>query len=402
MKNSRVKGRTEKGVLAAITLSHLAQHFCVGFSVLYPDIMSDLDLNYTQLGIMSGANSIVSGFLQMLWSLLSRSFAKRVLLGFGNTLTSIGFFVMGASSRFLELVAGNVASGVGQSAQHPVGASMITQKFARDKVPWALSIHYGLGFVGNIVSPILLSMVAVSFGWRLATYFLAIIPLMAGLSLLHYLTGEESASRSIEEREGADLWDDVKSVIRIKGAMLIIAAESFAVGGTGMGVIITYAPLFLKRVLNVESLQMSVVYSIAVVGGVIGTLVVGRLAHRFGNLEIATPIIGVGSLLILLLAVYSSFHVVLVLHLFVIGAASFSCGSLLQAHLASISTPRQRDVLFGLYFTISHGISSVWTTLTGFLIDTYGSFNPAWALRAILGTIAVLLLILARKVSTSC
>ena len=402
MKNSGVKGRTEKGVLAAITLSHLAQHFCVGFSVLYPDIMSDLDLNYTQLGIMSGANSIVSGFLQMLWSLLSRSFAKRVLLGFGNALTSIGFFVMGASSRFLELVAGNVASGVGQSAQHPVGASMITQKFARDKVPWALSIHYGLGFVGNIVSPILLSMVAVSFGWRLATYFLAIIPLVAGLSLLHYLTGEESASRSIEEREGADLWDDVKSVIRIKGAMLIIAAESFAVGGTGMGVIITYAPLFLKRVLNVESLQMSVVYSIAVVGGVIGTLVVGRLAHRFGNLEIATPIIGVGSLLILLLAVYSSFHVVLVLHLFVIGAASFSCGSLLQAHLASISTPRQRDVLFGLYFTISHGVSSVWTTLTGLLIDTYGSFNPAWALRAILGTIAVLLLILARKVSTSC
>lgn len=396
MKNSGSKGRTEKGVLAAITSSHLAQHFCVGFSVLYPDIMSDLGLNYTQLGIMSGANSIVSGFLQMLWSLLSRSFAKRVLLGFGNALTSIGLFVMGTSPRFMELVAGNVASGVGQSVQHPVGASMITQKFARGKVPWALSIHYGLGYVGNIVSPVLLSMIAVSFGWRLATYFLAVIPLMAGLFVLYYLKGEESASRSIRERERANLWDDVKSVIRIRGAMFIIAAESFAVGGTGMGVIITYAPLFLKRVLNVESLQMSVVYSIAVVGGVIGTLVVGRLAHRFGNLGIATPVIGVGSLLILLLAVYSSFHVVLVLHLFMIGAASFSCGSLLQAHLASISTPRQRDVLFGLYFTISHGISSVWTTLTGFLIDTYGSFNPAWVLRAILGTIAVLLLILAR------
>jgi sugar phosphate permease len=195
MKNSGTKGRTEKGVLAAITSSHLAQHFCVGFSVLYPDIMSDLGLNYTQLGIMSGANSIVSGFIQMLWSLLSRSYAKRVLLGLGNGLTSIGFFVMGASHGFMELVVGNVASGVGQAAQHPVGASMITQKFPREKMPWALSTHYGLGFVGNIVSPVVLSMIAVSFGWRRAAYFLAIIPLIAGLFLLYYLRGEESASR---------------------------------------------------------------------------------------------------------------------------------------------------------------------------------------------------------------
>jgi len=399
MKNSGVKGRTEKGVLAAITLSHLAQHFCVGFSVLYPDIMSDLHLNYTQLGMMSGANSIVSGFIQMLWSLLSRSFAKRVLLGFGNALTSIGFFVMGASHRFIGLVAGNVASGVGQAAQHPVGASMITQKFPREKVPWALSIHYGLGFVGNIVSPVVLSMVAVSFGWRRATYFLAVVPLMAGLFLLYYLKGEESASRSIEERERANLWDDVKSAIRIRGAMLIIAAESFAVGGTGMGVIVTYAPLFLNRGLNVESLEMSVIYSIAVVGGVVGTLIVGRLGHKFGNLKTATPIMGLGSLLILLLVAYSSFNMLLVPHLFIIGATSFSCGSLLQAHLASISTPRQRDVLFGLYFTISQGISSIWMTLTGFLIDLYGSFNPAWVLRAALGTVAFLLLLLARKAS---
>lgn len=393
--NSEGHGRSEKGVLAAITSSHLAQHFCVGFSVLYPDIMSDLNLNYTQLGVMSGASSIVSGFLQILWSLLSRNVPKRVLLGFGNILMSIGTFAMGASHRFTELVVGNIASGVGQAAQHPVGASIITQKFPRERVPGALSTHYGLGYIGNIVSPVLLSIVATSFGWRQATYLLAVIPLMAGLSILYYLRGEESASRSIQKNERANLWEDMKSAARIRGAMLVVAAEAFAVGGTGMGVIITYAPLFLRRGLNVESLEMSAIYSISVVGGVVGTLVVGRLAHRFGNLRTATPVIGGGSLLILLLTAYSSFNFLLIPHLFIIGATSFSCGSLLQAHLASISTPRQRDVLFGLYFTISSGVSSIWTTLTGFLIDTYGSFTPAWVLRATLGTIAFLLLILA-------
>ena len=346
---------------------------------------------------MSGASSIVSGFIQMLWSLLSRSFAKRVLLGFGNILMSIGIFTMGAARGFVELVVGNVASGTGQAAQHPVGASILTQKFPREKVSGALSIHYGLGYIGNIISPVLLSMVAISFGWRQATYLLAVIPLMAGLSVLYYLKGEGSASRSIQDGERANLWEDLRSAIRIRGAMVIVVAESFAVGGTGMGVIITYAPLFLKRGLGVESLEMSMIYSIAVIGGVVGTLVVGRLAHRFGNLRTATPVIGAGSLLILLLIAYGSFHILLVLHLFIIGATSFSCGSLLQAHLASVSTPRQRDVLFGLYFAISHGVSSIWTTLTGFLIDTYSSFNPAWILRAALGAIAFLLLILAMR-----
>jgi len=401
MNSSRRLGRTEKAVLAAITSSHLAQHFCVGFSVLYPDIMSDLNLNYTQLGLMSGANSIVSGFLQMLWSLLSRSVAKRVLLGFGNMMMSTGIFAMGLSRTFVELVTGNVATGVGQAAQHPVGASIITQKFHKEKVSGALSIHYGLGYVGNIVSPVLLSIAAILFGWRNATCLLAVVPLVAGLSVLLYLKGEASASRSIQERERAVLWEDLRSVVHIRGAMLVVAAESFAVGGTGMGVIITYAPLFLSRGLNVESLEMSAIYSISVAGGVIGTLVVGRLAHRHGNLETATPVIGAGSLLILLLTAYSSFSVFLIPHLFIIGATSFSTASLLQAQLASISTPRQRDVLFGLYFTIAHGISSVWTTLTGFLIDAYGSFNPAWIFRAILGTVALLLLIVARTKRSS-
>ena len=174
-----------------------------------------------------------------------------------------------------------------------------------------------------------------------------------------------------------------------------VAGEAFAVGGTGMGVIITYTPLFLRRGLNVESLETSVVYSIAVIGGVVGTLVMGHLAQRLGNLKTALPIMGAGPLLILLLTLYDSFSFLLVVHLFAVGATSFSFSSLLQAHLASISTQRQRDIMFGLYFTIAHGLSSVWTAVTGLLIDTYGSFNPAWILRAILGLIAFCLVLLA-------
>ena len=364
-------------------------------SVLYPDIMRDLSLNYTQLGIMTGTSSIIAGFLQMAWSLLVRYLPRRILLGFGNILVSIGCFIMGSAQRFTDMVGGNVVSGGGQAAQHPVGTSILAQKFSREKVAGALSIHYGLGYIGNIISPILLSFIAISFGWRQALYVLAAVPFMTGLTVLYFLRGDGFASRSNEEKGRGDLWKDLKSAVHVRGAFLIIAAEAFAIGGSGMGVITTYTPVFLKNFLNVGSFETSIIYAIAVVGGVIGTVLFGRLANRLGNLRTAALITGLSSLLILLLRSYSLFDILIIPHLFIIGATSFAGSSLLQAHLVSVTTQSERDIVIGLYFTIGFGCSSIWTTLTGLVIDTYGSFNPAWLLRAALGTVAFTLMILA-------
>ncbi|MFH0849254.1 MAG: MFS transporter [archaeon] len=397
MEQSHVTKRSEKGVLAVVTLSHLAQHFYVGISILYTYMMLDLNLSYTQLGIMTGLISIISGFLQIVWSFLNRSVSRRLLLALGNLLMSIGCFITATASRFTELIGATLAVGSGQAAQHPVGTSILAHKFPKEKMPGALSIHYGLGYVGNIISPVILSSIAILFGWRSAAYTVAAIPLITCLVLLLYLRGEESTSRSVERREGSSFWRDIVSTIHVKGAMLIIAIQAFAASGSGMDLVTTYTPLFLRNQLKVGIVETSVVYSIAVAGGVVGTIFFGHVANRLGSLRTATIILGLASASIFLLTFYSSFSVLLVLHLFIVGVTSFSFSSLLQAHLASISTPEQRDILIGLFFTVGFGITSIWTTFTGYLIDTYGSFTPAWLLRTGLGSIAFLLAVIALR-----
>ena len=84
MKESKHPVKSKKTVLSVVTFSHFAQHFLVGLSILYPEIMVDLQLNYTQLGIATGVGSTISGFLQMAWSIFARYAPRRVLLGFGN------------------------------------------------------------------------------------------------------------------------------------------------------------------------------------------------------------------------------------------------------------------------------------------------------------------------------
>lgn len=395
MTEPTLRRNSENSVLAVVTFSHLAQHFYVGLSILYPYMMSDLNLNYTQLGIVTGLSSTISGFLQMIWSLLNRYTPKRILLAVGNALMSLGCLLTASAGRFVELAGANVVSGMGQAAQHPVGTSVITSKFRREKISGALSIHYGLGYVGNIISPVLLSYVTVLYGWRQATYVLATVPLVACLTLLYFLRGEESASKSIQDRQETNLWRDMKSVLRMKPAILVIAAQSFASSGTGMDIVTTYIPLFLKNQLNVGIMETSVIYSAAVVGGVIGTVFLGHAANRFGSLRTACAIMGAGSVAIFLLVFHNSFGLWLLPHIFIIGITSFSFSSLLQAYLASISSPQQKDILLGIFFTIGFGISALWTTFTGFLIDTYASFTPAWILKAALGTIAFLFAIAA-------
>ncbi len=389
---SRPIERSNNRVLTIITLSHLAQHFTIGISVLYPNMMQELGLNYTGLGIITGTSRILAGFLQMAWSLLNRYTSRRVLLGIGNLLISGGSFFMGTATNFLELLVGDVIRGGGQAAQHPVGTSILSQKFSKAHVSWALSIHYGLGYVGNIVSPIIISAIALTYSWRLAVYTLAIVPVVTGILVLYYLRHDKSASKSLQSNVPSKLWDDLKSVIRIRDAPLLIAAQAFAVGGTGMGVIITYTPLFLTNQLHVGLFETSIIYSIGVVGGVLGTMAFGHFAGKLGNLQTASIVFGVGSLLILLLTLHTTFTLSLIPHLFLVGVTSFSSSSLLQSHLASISTPNQRDVLLGLYFTIGFGLSSIWTALTGFIIDVDPSFTLAWILRAVLGAISFLII----------
>ncbi len=383
--------KPERLVLAVVTLSHLAQHFNVGLSVLYPEIMTTLNLNYTQLGVMTGAASMISGFLQMLWSILNRYLSRRILLGMGNLLIAGGTLLIGAATRFMDLVAGTVVNRVGTSVQHPVGSSILSQKFTKERVTSALSIHYGLGYVGNIISPVFLSTIALVAGWRQAIYVLAVIPLATSLLLFYFLRGEASAAKSVPIA-GSRFWEDARSVIRIEGVILIIAAQAFIVGGTGMGVIITYTPLFLENVLHLGTLESSFIYAFAVVGGVLGTIVFGHLANRFGNLNIAVVIAATCSILIFFLVFQDALNLILILQLFLIAATGFTSSSLLQAHLAAISTPSQRDILLGLYFTIGFGTSSLWTTITGIVIDAYG-FDAAWIFRAVLGAIAFVILL---------
>ena len=66
------KTRSPNSVLAVTTISHMMQHIFLGTSILFPFIMAELNLNYTEFGIVIAISSLIGGTFQIVFSLTSR------------------------------------------------------------------------------------------------------------------------------------------------------------------------------------------------------------------------------------------------------------------------------------------------------------------------------------------
>lgn len=399
MSNESSTGKSERQILGTLTISHLAQHLFSGAPILYESIKQDLGLNYTQIGVMVGVANILGGLLQMVYSVAGRWVSRRLLLSGSNFLMSIGCAMMGMAGRFEALISGNAVAGVGQAGTHPVSSSIIGSKFERKGVGGALSLFYGLGYVGNIISPVLLSGIAVLAGWRSASYLLAFFFILAGIIAFWGLRGEASADRAVAKQSDRRLLDDIKSALKVKGAIPILLAQAFISGGTGMGVMTTWVPVYLRDATKGLGLTVGfagIVSSLATVGGVLGTIYFGRIADQKGYLRIAMISLVTTTAMIFLLTFYTDFNLLLVPHLFILSMTTFSMSSLLQAHLARTASAAERDILLGLFFTFGFGVSSLWSTLLGAVIDTY-SFNLVWYTMVGAGVGALICLVIASR-----
>jgi FSR family fosmidomycin resistance protein-like MFS transporter len=387
--------RSAGKVLAAATISHMTQHLYMGVSVLYPNIMTSLQLSYAELGFAVSVGSILAGVLQLMISVLSRYTPRRIILGFGNLLYSAAEFGTGLSWDFIQLFSANLFGGVGQAVQHPVGVSILSDKYRLGNVGGALGLFYGIAYMGNIIGPIILAALATTLGWRQSLYLFAIAPAIIGTYLIVYLRGEWSAGKIAKQ---VSLRKDLSSCIRVKGAVAVITSQSLLAGGTGMGALVIYTPLFLANQIHLSTLEVGLVFSIMMLGGVIGPLLIGKYSARIGYLKAAMLCTLVSALLVYALPLHTVSSPTMILHLFILGILGFPATSLLQAHLSTIAEPSRRDILLGLFFTIGYGLSAIWSAVMGLVIEAYGSFKPAYEFMGILAFLGVLpLLYVMRK-----
>jgi len=395
MNGSPQKTRSPNSVLAVTTISHMMQHIYVGTSILFPFIMSGLNMNYTEFGIAIAVSSLIGGTFQLLFSVASRKIARHILLGLGNILLSLGTFLTGIAHSFIHFLCFRTVANIGVAPQHPMGTAIVSEKFDEKSLGRAIGIHYGIAYLGNIIGPLFMTFLVATLGWRKTLFVFSIPALIVGLAVIWYLNGDASITQANAEEKPPSLKSDVIALLKTPSVVPIILTQIFLSGGTDLGIITTYTPLFLANALklDVHGYTYGLTYTIGLLGGVCGPILLGKYADRIGHLKMAALSSFFALALVYMLSFYDSSSPILAVHLFLLGLTSFALPTLLQSHLVSITSRYNRDLVVGVFFTVAFGFGSLWSGIVGYMIDVYSSFKPAFFLMGSLGLVAFLLLI---------
>jgi MFS family permease len=167
--------------------------------------------------------------------------------------------------------------------------------------------------------------------------------------------------------------------------LLLILGSIVAAGGRGLGILTTYFQLYMKNGLRFDDTAAGLLFTVLLVGSVVGPLLGGRISDRLGRKPtlLATYVLA-AAFMILLPVVFSQTTVlwVLVLVVALVGISAYVESPLLQAYLADVTPEHEKDAAFGWYFTLAFGVGSLWGAGVGALIDATNSFPAAFAVMA--------------------
>jgi len=182
--------RRDATVISLVGFCHGTSHFFhFVLPTLFPWLMRDFDLTFTQVGTTMTVFFVVSGIGQALAGfVVDRLGAVRVLYG-GIGLLSLAALGIGLAQNFPMLLAAAAVAGLGNSVFHPADFTLLNRSVSTARLGHAFSVHGLSGSLGWAAAPVFVAGIAETMGWRAAAIGAAIVGLVA-LAFLHLNRGQ--------------------------------------------------------------------------------------------------------------------------------------------------------------------------------------------------------------------
>lgn len=359
--------------LALVSLSHGVNHAQGALKpLIYPALLREFGVGYSELGIMLGVAGALGGGLQLVAGGLGTVVRRNLLLGFGNLLGGLCIALSALSPNFGQFFLWNAAERVGSAAQHPVGSSLIAHHFHQHRLGMALATHFSAGNIGTAVIPLVAAILISLWGWRPTTILFALPALLVGIALCLWVTDPRSHPAGESRTGTTSVWRAGAEALRNARFRWIVISLVVAAGGSGHGALSVYLPLHLSNNLGLEAVAIGFIFSLFMIGSIAGPLVGGRLADRYRR----KPIV-VGAAL-LTAAVTAAFpHVaaqplILPLAALLLGATAFGIHPILQTVVAEVTRDEVRDIAFAVFYSAAFLAGALWSPVIGYVAQSFG------------------------------
>jgi MFS family permease len=373
------KGRA---LFSFCTFHFIDDGFTDSIYLLLPFIALELNLSFSQVGLLKGVFSGSMSLIQFPLSLLGERIGELTVIAAGTFGLGIGFLILSKVYTFpLILLSLIFAKGTG-GGQHGLSSSLLSRVFEISGRRAAMGTYNFSGDMGKVCFPFLLTLMINWWGWRRAVFNLSMIGLIIGAVLW-----------GLARKNAPPIMPPFKErMISKKSDWGIHNAKSFSALLT-IGIIdimtrnalLTFLPFLLLRK-GISETQIGFALTLLFAGGAAGKFTCGLLAERFGVIPMVVGTEILTSAGILSLTWFSPSEIWILLPF--VGIVLNGTSSVLYATVAEIISPMARSRGYGLYYAITLGSGAVSPLVYGLLTDAVGlSFSIICAALMVLLTL---------------
>lgn len=163
--------RRDGEVIGLVGLAHGTSHFFhLMLPPLFPWLMADFSLSYTDVGLLTTTFFVISGIGQALAGfVVDRIGAGRVLL-FGVGMLALSGVALGLATSYPLLLLSAAIAGVGNSIFHPADFTLLNHRVSQPRLGHAFSVHGLSGNLGWAAAPLFMAGVTSIAGWHIAGF----------------------------------------------------------------------------------------------------------------------------------------------------------------------------------------------------------------------------------------
>jgi ACS family hexuronate transporter-like MFS transporter len=218
-------------------------------ALLAPTLLAELRLTGEEYGWVVSGFSVAYMAGNLLWGRWIDRFGLRLAMT-----AAVGFWSLSSASHaltasFFTLLAARTALGFGEGATFPGGLRTVVQTLPPVQRARGVAVAYSGGALGAIVTPLIMTPVFQSAGWRGAFWFTGAIGL-AWIALWQVISRRPELQtlpvHTAAESAGRPSW---------RNPRFWAFACSYAFGALPLGFVLYYAPLYLK-VLGKSQLEL--------------------------------------------------------------------------------------------------------------------------------------------------
>jgi ACS family hexuronate transporter-like MFS transporter len=353
-------------------------------ALLSPTILEETGLTAEQYGYIISAFSIAYMLGNPLWGRVLDRWGLRL----GMTL-SVSFWTLASISHafagsLAALAVARAALGFGEGATFPGGLRAAVQTLPPAKRSRGIAVSYSGGSLGAIVTPLIVTPIALTWGWRAAFLFTGLIG-AAWLLLWMFV----SRRPDVRKPRVDSAVESPEKQMSVRDPRIWSFGVLYALGALPIAFVIYSAPIYMNKVLGASQDLIGKVLWLPPLGWEIGYFFWGWLVDRArpdsgDRLPALRRLLLVATLLSLLLAaapVLGSFELVL---------AEFVLAMFCAAGFIILSIAYATDVYSSRYAGLISGLSSgAWSATVAVVMPVFGrlfdhlQYEGAFALAAV-------------------